>query len=142
MRNHLIIALLLWTSHSFSQDTKYKNGTMSLILQDEQANVIAENPFAKDVTVTYDIFFKSYTVKGTFEGGESEMKFRFVKNLSDGWKRYEYDNSSTGIEYYIVTDRISNDGILFLVNEKHTFNKSLNKMVVTCISINDLEEIK
>ncbi|MCW3102523.1 MAG: hypothetical protein JWO09_963 [Bacteroidetes bacterium] len=118
MRYIVTLLFILISSLSFSQDKQlYQNGKMHLLFTDNSGNILNDKPFATNVSVEYNTFFKSYTVVCLTEQGISTLNLSYISPMPDYRARYK-DLNDPKETVYIIEDKITSAGTLILLREK------------------------
>jgi hypothetical protein len=111
----ILILLTVNSISSFSQDKiEYKAKGIYMQLQDANYNLVTEIPLGKDVLISYDTFFKKYSIVYYNENGElAFLSFSYLATTQDGFVRMT-DHNGDG---YTVFDNLKKDGdIIFLMD--------------------------
>jgi len=76
----LIIPLFIFSVVAVSQieyDVRYTGGIMNISMSNDQGEIIVTQPYAKNVSVYYDTFFKAYLITFTGEKGQKTIKLQY-----------------------------------------------------------------
>ena len=121
----LIIAslFLLNVSHTFGQETQtsidYVASGIYLVFTDKAGVEEARKPMGKNVSISYDKFFKSYTIIYTDENGYAtplSLKYINDENYIKNVKTTKMDDKFGNI--YYVTDMLEQIGLLKILMSK------------------------
>ena len=99
-------------------ETKY-HGQIEAVFLNNKQEIIKTIPYSISTDVTYSKFYKSYHIFSEVENGYNTRELNFVNDNKDGTLRY-VDTKENKMEskYYSLTNRITIDKTLLLIEEK------------------------
>lgn len=135
---HLFIVLICTSTYNFIAQNNsriaYKADGLFMLFNDMNSlEQISEVPYGKDVELTYDVFFKSWTIRFKDKNGNiNPIKFEYLKTNEDGSIEMKdsygnwftcYNKISTKKELLFVSNKIQND----MINTLKASNVTLTK---------------
>lgn len=111
-----LVALMILSLNVNAQDKiEYKSGQIHcLFIKDKE--ILTKKPMGKEVSVTYDTFYKSYFIFFVTEEGWSNINLDYI---SDEKNLKQYKEKKNG-DYYYVLDNMSKTGDFIFVKQEKT----------------------
>lgn len=101
----------------FSQENevKYKGGEIYLVAQDSKTrSILFQKPYGKVLEITYDKFYKSYSIIFEMKEGMTSIAVNYLKNMNDG-KGIIAQDASNPKDLYGVYDNLDYNGTMAMI---------------------------
>jgi hypothetical protein len=97
---------------------EYINGKCDMLIFDSNGTVVKSKPFAENVTVTYNTFYKSYYIYFIVEGGWSDFKLDYDKTDEKGALLYSETKDGKTLHYEVL-DKYENYRIISIIQQEY-----------------------
>jgi hypothetical protein len=123
----LFAVLLGSTGYTQSYDVVYNGGKMYYTMTNDNFDKMQEKSFARDVTVNYDSFFKTYYLILTTAEGWTDMKFTYIRTEDNELNYFKNVDDKTT---WLVADAMSENGLILLKSTEKQENGLYSVFVV------------